>query len=559
MKGITLKSNPIAGDFHRIRSFIALLLLISCICGPVWGQSNPVTDTESPIEAPTTEDNTTANNGLQKKIDHAFGQVVKWTAPVLFVDLSGGTISGGLPLIVLVLLLGGIYFSLCYAFINIRLFGHCFAVIRGKYDHPKDPGEITHFQALTSALSATIGLGNIAMVAVAIAQGGPGAVFWMWVIAFFGMNTKFASCSLAQVYRYITPNGKKTDHVLGGPMLYLQEGVKEQLGGGIVAAAFGKFLAILFAVFAIGGAIGGGNMFQANQTFEIVSKSFMDGDKSYAWLGGLIMSGLVGVVIIGGIKRIGEVTCRMVPAMCVFYCTVCLVIILANIAKIPGVLGGIIAEAFNFKAAAWGGFSGLISVFVVGAKRAAFSNEAGLGSAAIVHSAAKTNEPVREGVVAMIGPFIDTIIVCTMTALTILVTGAHEKINAFSGSDIEKGISITAEAFSSLAPWLTYLLCIAVFVFAYSTMISWCYYGERATEYLFGKAGITPFRIIFLLFVFLGPIASLQAVIDFTDILILSMAYPNILGLIILSPKLVKMTKSYVRRLKSGEMKTSLR
>ncbi len=518
---------------------------------------------DQPAAAETTTPATpqSTDNSFQSKIDAGFGKLVGWIAPVLFVDTSFGYVEGGVPLIVLVLLFGGVFFTFRFGFVHLRLFAHSIQVIRGRYDNPDDHGEITHFKALTSALSATVGLGNIAMVAVAIAQGGPGAVFWMWVIAFFGMSSKFTSCSLAQVYRNIEPEDDaqhtgKSEHVLGGPMLYLQEGVKRQLGGGAFAAGFGKTLAIVFAIFAIGGAIGGGNMFQANQTFEIVAQTFLDGDKSYAWVGGIIMAGLVGIVIIGGIKRIGEVTCRLVPAMCAFYCLVCLVIILANASKVPGLFGDIFAAAFNFKAATWGGMSGLIGVFVVGAKRAAFSNEAGLGSAAIAHSAAKTNEPVREGVVAMIGPFIDTIIICTMTALTILITGAHKKVAAFSGTDIEKGVSITAEAFKSLAPWLTYLLCIAVFVFAYSTMISWCYYGERATEYLFGKKGVTPFRVIFLLFVFLGPIASLHAVIDFTDILILSMAYPNIIGAIILSPKLAKLTKDYVRRLKSGEMKT---
>ena len=271
---------------------------------------------------------------------------------------------------------------------------------------------------------------------------------------------------------------------------------------------------------------------------------------SYAWVGGLVMTVLVGIVIVGGIKRIGEVTSKLVPAMCVFYVGVCLVIVLANFSQVPDLLGSIFTGAFTSEAMSWGGIMG---VLVVGVKRGAFSNEAGLGSAAIAHSAARTKEPVREGVVAMIGPFIDTIVVCTMTALAILITNAHTK--EVSGGFSNEGVGITAAAFSSLAPWLALMLMLAVFVFAYSTMISWSYYGERASEYLFGHWGIWPFRVVFLLFVFLGPMVSLNNVIDFTDLLILSMAYPNILGMIFLSRKVAKMSKEYMRRLNTGEMK----
>ncbi len=504
------------------------------------------------------------------------------------------------PLIIVFLLLGGVFFTLRYGFINIRLFAHSIRVIRGRYDNPDDHGEISHFQALTSALSATVGLGNIAGVAIAISQGGAGAVFWMWVVAFFGMSSKFSSCTLAQVYRRISAEAKdhgsaddahaalpgKPQHVLGGPMVYLAEGMKEVFGK-IFGTAFGRVLAVSFAFFAIMGSLGGGNMFQGNQTFAIVSDVIFEqrienedalldrveeGDAaaatelkqarsdaadrkeemkgSYAWVGGLTMTVLVGIVIVGGIKRIGEVTSKLVPAMCLFYVGVCLIIVLKNYQEVPDLLGSIFAGAFSKEAISWGGIMG---VLVIGVKRGAFSNEAGLGSAAIAHSAAKTKEPVREGVVAMIGPFIDTIVVCTMTALAILITGAHTSgdISGFSN----EGVGITAAAFNSLAPWLTLMLMLAVFVFAYSTMISWSYYGERASEYLFGHWGIWPFRAVFLLFVFLGPMVSLNNVIDFTDLLILSMAYPNILGMIFLSGKVAKLAKNYARRLNTGEMK----
>ena len=504
------------------------------------------------------------------------------------------------PLIIVFLLLGAVFFTLRYGFINLRLFTHSVAVIRGKFDNPDDHGEISHFQALTSALSATVGLGNIAGVAIAISNGGAGAVFWMWVVAFFGMSSKFTSCTLAQVYRRIgaesadrgqadathKPLPGKSEHVLGGPMVYLTRGMQDVLGR-TIGTPFGRVLAISFAFFAICGSLGGGNMFQGNQTFAILSDVVFEeniegkeelveranaGDteaarelgekvaqasqnkaekkKEYAWVGGLAMAFMVGIVIVGGIKRIGEVTSRLVPTMCLFYVGVCLIIVFANAGKAPDMIMEIIDGAFSQKAIAWGGIMG---VLVTGIQRGAFSNEAGLGSAAIAHSAAKTAEPVREGVVAMIGPFIDTIVVCTMTALAILITGAHKTgaSEAFSS----EGVGITARAFSNLAPQLTILLTIAVFIFAYSTMISWSYYGERASEYLFGHVGIWPFRVVFLVFVFLGPMVSLDNVIGFTDLLILSMAYPNILGMLFLSGKVAKLSKDYVRRLRSGEMK----
>ncbi len=519
---------------------------------------------EEPLEA----------KSIEEKLDQAFKKVNESIAPILFVDISGGSFKKtktdeeghavvgedgqpvtegvSVPLIIVLLLAGAVFFTLRFGFINFRLFFHSFAVIRGKYDNPDDHGEITHFQALTSALSATVGLGNIAGVAIAISQGGAGAVFWMWVVAVFGMCSKFSSCTLAQVYRRVEPEGKRAEHILGGPMVYLDRGMRDMLGN-VIGWPLGKLLAISFAFFAIMGALGGGNMFQSNQTAEIVSWVLLDGDKSYAWVVGVTMAFLVGLVIVGGIKRIGEVTCRIVPAMCVFYCLVCVLILLTNYQAVPALIKSIFVEALDLKAAGWGG---LMAVFVIGLKRGAFSNEAGLGSAAIAHSAAKTDEPVREGIVAMIGPFIDTIVVCTMTALTILITQGQFEESALGQTEgWTRGAAMTAEAFGTLHGFMPILLCFAVFVFAYSTMISWSYYGERASEYLFGKAGIWPFRIVFLMFIVIGPVVSLTNVLDFTDLLILSMAYPNIIGMVILSPKVAKLTKDYVRRLKSGEMK----
>ena len=511
---------------------------------------NSVSETRGLWQAEDVPFSTRAQNAA----NHLFGSIVAVLASILFFEIPIMYQGAMVPLILMVLMLGGTFFTLRFSFINIRLFGHSIAVIRGKYDRPDDEGEISHFQALTSALSATVGLGNIAGVAVAIATGGAGAVFWMWVIAFFGMSLKFSSCSLAQLYRRVKDDGS----VLGGPMVYLEEGIQQRFGFlGPLARIFG----VVFACFTIMAAFGGGNMFQGNQMFSIVSKTIVNPILERAewlniapivtWIFGLLLAVLVGIVIIGGIKRIGEVTSKLVPTMCIFYCACCFVIIVTNVTEVPAMFTGIFTSAFSPDAM----FGGMIGVLLTGAKRAAFSNEAGLGSAAIAHAAARTDEPIREGVVAMIGPFIDTTIVCTMTALTILITKAHLDPATLQPVSGKEGIDITTAAFSTLGSWVPYLLCIAVFVFAYSSMISWSYYGERAVEYLFGDRGILPFRIVYVLCVVLGPVLSLQAIVDFSDMMLLSMAFPNIIGMVILSGVLAPKLKDYVARLKSGEMK----
>ncbi len=473
--------------------------------------------------------------GLQEQIDAVFGWMVdKVFAPVLFFEIFH------IPFIILVLVSGGIFFSTRYRYINIRLFRHAIDVVRGRFDDPNDPGEISHFKALTSALAATVGLGNIAGVAVAISWGGPGAIFWMWLTAFFGMSMKFSSCTLAQVYRQVDADG----HVMGGPMVYLKKGIKEQVPS---LAWLGTIFGPLFAVLTIMASFGGGNMFQSNQTYAVAREIFhLENYPIFEPIFGVGIAVLVGIVIIGGIKRIGDVTSKLVPAMCIGYIAVCLVIVLANASQVPTILVDIVRQAFNPDAA----FGGFVGVLVQGMKRAAFSNEAGLGSAAIAHAAAKTKEPIREGLVAMLGPFIDTTIVCTMTALAILSTGAHLRAD-----DKNVGISITVDAFNSVSPYLSWFLALAVFVFAYSTLISWSYYGERATEFLVGKKGIGPYRIAYVLVAILGPMLSLGSVIDFADMMLLSMAFPNIIGMVFLSGKVKAMKSDYIRRLKAGEMK----
>ena len=450
-----------------------------------------------------------------------------------------------LPFLIVVLILGAIFFTFWYRWINVRGLKHSINVIRGKYDNPEDTGEISHFRALTSALSATVGLGNIAGVAIAIQLGGPGAVFWMLIAAVFGMTAKFSSCTLSQMYRQTNADGS----ISGGPMYYVDIGLK-QMGGSW--APLGKVLAIMYALMVMGGAIGVGNMFQVNQTAEAFRSTF--GLSAGAnWIIGIVIAILVGAVIIGGIRRIGAATSKIVPAMCGLYVCVSILIILMNFTKIPEAIGLIFSMAFTGNAF----YGGFVGVLVWGIRRASFSNEAGIGSAAIAHAAAKTEEPVREGIVAMVGPFIDTIIVCFMTAMVVIITGAWND-PSLSQSD---GVTLTTKAFESAIGWFPLILTISIGLFAYSTMISWAYYGERGWIYLldhFGGAGLKTvivFRIIFILFVIVGAVNKLDAVLDFSDAMVLGMAFPNIIGSILLAPRVLEKVRDYWNRYQSGEMK----
>ena len=464
------------------------------------------------------------------QINNGFGTLVGYLVPVLFADIYG------IPLIVLTLMTGAVVFTLYFGFINVRGFKHSIEIIRGKYDNPNDTGQISHFQALTSALSATIGLGNIAGVAVAVSLGGPGAVFWMIFIAFFSMSAKFVSCTLGQLYRKVDSEGS----VSGGPMYYLDYGLKEKGYG-----TFGKFLAVLYAIFIIGGAFGGGNMFQANQSYELFGKLL--GIPNYLY--GMILAVLVGFVIVGGIKRIGETTEKIVPFMVVLYVAASLFIILTNIEKLPGVISSILGQAFS-PDSMYGGFIGAL---VTGIKRGVFSNEGGVGSASIAHSAAKTDEPVREGIVAMIGPFIDTIIVCFMTASVILITAESNPLYVVGGGI--NGAELTSAAFGSAISWFPYILSIVVFLFSFSTMISWYYYGDKGWKYLFGPSTIKLYQAIYLGCIVLGSIASLGNVIDFSDMMILSCGFPNIIGCMFLLPIVKSKLDDYWSRYNANEFK----
>ncbi len=444
-----------------------------------------------------------------------------------------------LPLVVVTLLVGGVFFTLRYGFVNLRMFKHGFHLVMGKYDKSDDPGEVSHFQALSSALAGTVGLGNIAGVAVAISLGGPGAVFWMLFTAFFGMSMKCSEVILAHAYRRVDPNGR----VLGGPMVYLYEGIKEVAPG---LAPAGRVMAVVYALFVVPAAFASGNMFQANQAISLFSATFFaNSGNELFWklVLGIFMATLTGIVLIGGVRRIGEVASRLVPFMCIFFSGISLTLLFMNYELIPEILVSIFTGAFDAEAM----FGGFIGVLVQGTRRAAFSNEAGLGSAAIVHSAARTTEPVREGLVALLEPFIDTIVMCTMTAIAILATGVHLTTQY-------DDIRIAREAFAQLGWFADYGLSISVFTFAWATMLGWGYYGERGTEYLLGVRAITPYRILYCLVICIAPLLSLGAVIDFADMLLLSLAFPNILGMVILSGKVKRMLDDYIRRFRAGEM-----
>jgi len=487
---------------------------------------------------------------FSQKVDAAFGQINGVLSSLLFFEVPLQKVATdeapdgkwlGIPFIVALLGAGGVFFTFRYAFVNIRLFFHAIQVVMGKFDSPDHEGEISHFQALTSALSATVGLGNIAGVAAAVALGGPGAVFWMWILAFLGMSMKFSSCTFAQLYRRFDSSGK----TLGGPMVYLEEGLKPIIGWPI-AKAFGIFYAVLCVL----ASFGGGNLFQGNQTADALFRTFEIERSDFGNAAvGLTLAVLAGIVIIGGIKRIGEVTSKIVPAMCAFYIAVCMFTIFTNFGQAGAMFQSIFTEAFSGSSLGGAAAGGIIMVFANGAQRAVFSNEAGVGSASIAHSAAKTDEPIREGLVAMIGPFIDTIVICTMTALTLLIT---DVFGGVYGVKVD-GAAKTIEAFSTVHPMLKYALCIAIFVFAYSTIISWSYYGDRAVEYLFGPAGVWPYRIVFVILVAMGPFFSLTNVLDFSDISLLSMAFPNVIGMVILSSVVAKRLGDYTARLKNGE------
>jgi AGCS family alanine or glycine:cation symporter len=463
--------------------------------------------------------------------------------PIL--DNNGNPVESRLPLIVFWLIFGAITFTIVMRFVNIRGFKHAIQLVQGKYDDPDNPGEVSHFQALTTALSATVGLGNIAGVAIAISIGGPGATFWMIIAGLLGMSSKFTECTLGVKYRRIDLNGV----VSGGPMYYLRDGLKKKK-----MKWLGAVLAALFALLVIGGSFGGGNMFQANQSFSQLAY-VVPTIEGYGFWFGIILAILVGVVIIGGIKSIARVTDKVVPFMAVLYVVTALIIIFMNIQHTGEAFGLIWNGAFDPGAIK----GGIVGVLIVGFQRAAFSNEAGVGSAAIAHSAVKTDKPITEGFVALMEPFVDTVVICTMTALVLIFTGTYENPLGLEGAQL------TSNAFEKVFSFFPYILVIAIFLFAFSTMISWSYYGLKGFDYLFGgifeklfgnrNVAKYTYFVFFLTFIVIGASSSLGAVVDFSDAMILAMGFPNILGLLILAPEVRKDLKDYWKKLKTGEIK----
>ena len=485
--------------------------------------------------------------GLDQRIDEAFQPISNFFSEVIFFKI------GENPFVIYLLVGSAAFFTIYFLFPNIRYFGTAINVVRGKYDEvekddtPSQDGEVSHFQALTTAVSGTVGNGNIAGVALAIALGGPGATFWMIVCGLMGMSLKFVECTLGVYYRDVDENGV----VYGGPMYYLSKGLKEK-----GFSTLGKVSAILFAIFCVGGSFGGGNAAQANQA-AIVLKDLLGFESTFSGaMIGIVLAIVVGIIIIGGIKRIASVTEKVVPFMALLYIVACLYILLINFSFIDDAFALIIREAFNPTAI---GVGGVIGVLMIGFKRAAFSNEAGVGSASIAHSAVKTKYAASEGLVALLEPFIDTVVICTLTALVIITfnsTGTFAYGGESGGVLIDgvmyEGAGITSKAFAEYIPFSDIFLTIAVVLFAVSTMISWSYYGLQSWKYLFGRGQLSDltYKLLFLLFVIIGSAASMNSIWAFSDAMIFAMVFPNMVGLYLLFPVVKKQLSKYLEAIK---------
>lgn len=513
--------------------------------------------------------------GLDEKVNDAFMPFASWWEGFVLTSIPIGEYN--IPIVLILLISGATFFTIYFKFPSISQFPLAINTVRGKYDEldhhgveqtdlnvadgdlqgtikdESQEGEVSHFQALATAVSGTVGLGNIAGVAVAIALGGPGATFWMIVCGLIGMSTKFVECTLGVKYRDVDENGT----VYGGPMYYLSRGL-DQMGFKVL----GKILGVVFAILCVGASFGGGNAFQSNQAAVQLTTMFDLQGGATGVIIGVILAILVGIVIIGGIKKIASVTEKIVPFMAGTYVLASLVIIFSNIQYIGEAFSMIFAGAFTPAA----GIGGVVGVIIVGFQRAAFSNEAGAGSAAIAHSAVKTKYPASEGVVALLEPFIDTVVICTMTALVIIFfnmdAGAFDYGNAVGSTVLLNesgtyvgGVDLTSMAYDSVIPGFRYVLTVAIILFAFSTMISWSYYGLQSWKFLFGrgKTADTVYKILFLLFVVVGAAATLDAVIKFSDAMILALVFPNMIGLLFLFPKVKKELKKYMTDIKTSK------
>lgn len=474
-------------------------------------------------------------------MDSIFKAINDALGAILFFDLSFGAIEGGLPFLVVWLVSGGVYLTLKMKFVNVRMMPHAIQIVRERYNTADDKGEVTPFQSLATALSATVGLGNIAGVALAVSIGGPGATFWMILAGFLGMTLKFTEVSLSIQHRVFLKDGT----VMGGGMEYLSRGLAAK-----GMPKFGKGLAMLFAFFMICGALGGGNAFQASQALGAIS-SQIGFFEEFPLAFGILLGLIVGAVIIGGIKRIAHTAEKIVPTMVILYVTASVWILLANAAQIPAAIGTIISQAFAPVAVT----GGIVGVVVQGFQRAVFSSEAGIGSAPVAHAAARVKYPVRQGMVALYEPFIDTIVVCTMTALVIVITGVYDNNGEFAALiEAKDGAALTSAAYGKVLSWFPVVLTVSISLFAFSTMISWSYYGERAWVYLFGPKYSLVFKLIFIAFTLISTVTSTALIVDFSFLLLLAMAMPNILGLFILAGDVRKGLDEYMVKLKSGEL-----
>ncbi len=507
--------------------------------------------------------------GLDNRINEAFTPLADWWGAVVLHNFPGTSI----PTIIFLLVGGALFFTIYFGFINVRRFPLAINVVRGKFDHvdhhevdkkaavnvgdgdavdtikdESQDGEVSHFQALATAVSGTVGNGNIAGVALAIAIGGPGATFWMILCGLIGMSTKFVECTLGVKYRDVGEDGT----VYGGPMYYLTKGLKER-----GFARMGRFLAVTFALLCIGASFGGGNAAQSNQAaMQLVSSFGMEGGSARTIIG-VIMMIFVGIIIIGGIKRIASVTEKIVPFMALLYVGACLYIILTNFSFVDNAFAMIFTQAFNPQA----GLGGLLGVLITGFRRAAFSNEAGAGSASIAHSAVKTKYAASEGLVALLEPFIDTVVICTMTALVIIIFNGDQTIFNYGGENgivmidgvAAEGAAITAAAFANYISFSGPFLTIAVVLFAISTMISWSYYGLQSWMFVFGKSKISDYtyKILFLLFIVIGAAGDMSAVWTFSDAMILALVFPNMIGLFFLFPKVKEELQRYLKAVRA--------
>ncbi|CAL9644438.1 alanine/glycine:cation symporter family protein [Streptomyces sp. enrichment culture] len=475
-----------------------------------------------------------AVSGFFEPIATWLGKVVFYTVPVAGTEL---------PLIVAWLVVAGIVFTGWFGFVQLRKFKLAVDVVRGKYDEKGSTGEVNHFQALTAAVSGTVGLGNIAGVAVAVSIGGPGATFWMILCGLLGMATKFVEVTLGVKYREVHADGT----VSGGPMHYLPKGLADRFGKngktlGKVLAVLASFMILFFGLF-------GGNLFQVNQSYaQLVSvtggESGLMGSSAGALFFGILIAALVGIVLLGGIRSIASVTSRLVPAMAGIYIAACLVVIAVNVSAVPSAISSIVEGAFNPQGVA----GGVLGALIIGFKRAAFSNEAGLGSAPIAHSAVKTKHPASEGLVALLEPFIDTVVICTITALTIVIANPASYVEIRNGGEAIGGVTITSDAFETVLPWFPYILTVAVMLFAISTVLTWGYYCMKAWTHLFGRSRTSEltFKVFYTVFAVAGSLLTLQTLIDMADAVLFMLAVINIIGLYLLAPVVKRELNSFL-------------